>query len=222
LTITGREHVCIVHDHQTHPLVREGAPQKQDGNLPAGSNIWSQVPEWARHQDILTDQPSVVKKLDFDYIDNRIRPPKSLLTLNGHNIPFVNSIKYLCMIFDKRITRRLHVETVTRKANRTFIILYYLLKSDGLSTNSKLTLHKAIIRSIMTYACPTWKFAADTQLMKLRRLQNKVFHTTGKFARNTPIRDMHISFQISHVYDFITKLCEQQPKVIQNHDNNLV
>jgi hypothetical protein len=26
-----------------------------DSNLPKGSNIWSQVPEWARHQDIPTD-----------------------------------------------------------------------------------------------------------------------------------------------------------------------
>jgi hypothetical protein len=28
--------------------------QLSDSNVPAGSNIWSQVPEWARHQDILT------------------------------------------------------------------------------------------------------------------------------------------------------------------------
>jgi hypothetical protein len=34
----------------------------------------------------------------------------------------------------------------------------------------KLTLHKTLIRWIMTYACPAWEFATDTQLLKLQRL----------------------------------------------------
>jgi hypothetical protein len=37
------------------------------------------------------------------YFAHRIRPPESLLTLNGRNIPFVNSVKYLGVIFDKKI-----------------------------------------------------------------------------------------------------------------------
>jgi hypothetical protein len=41
----------------------------------------------------------------------------------------------------------------------------------------------------------------------------------GKFPRNTPIRNMHISLQIPYVYDFTTKLCKQQAKVIQHHEN---
>jgi hypothetical protein len=71
----------------------------------------------------------------------------------------------------------------------------------------------------MTYACPAWEFAADTHLIKLQCLQNKIICTIGKFSRNATIRDMHISFQIPYVYDFITKLCKQQAKVIQHHKN---
>jgi hypothetical protein len=32
----------------------------------------------------------------------------------------------------------------------------------------------------MTYACPAWELAADTHLLKLHRLQNKVLRTIGK------------------------------------------
>jgi hypothetical protein len=60
---------------------------------------------------------------------------------------------------------------------------------------------------------------ADTHLLKLQRLQNKVFRTTGNFAMRTPVRDLHVAFKISYVYDFITKLCRQQAEVIQNHHN---
>jgi hypothetical protein len=55
--------------------------------------------------------------------------------------------------------------------------------------------------------------------MKLQHLQNKVLRTIGKFSRNTLIHDIHISFQIPYVYDFKTKLCKQQAKVIQHHEN---
>jgi hypothetical protein len=57
------------------------------------------------------------------------------------------------------MTWKLRIESIETKAFRTFIRLYSLFKSERLSANIKLTLYKALIRSIMTYACSTWKFA---------------------------------------------------------------
>jgi hypothetical protein len=48
---------------------------------------------------------------------------------------------------------------------RTFISLYPLLKSESLSANTKLTLYKALIWSVMTYAFPGLEFAADSYLL---------------------------------------------------------
>jgi hypothetical protein len=74
----------------------------------------------------------------------------------------------------------------------------------------------------MTYTSPAWELAADTNLLKLQCLQNKVLRTIGNFPRRTPTRDLHLAFQIPFVYDYITKLCRQQAEVIQNHDNENV
>jgi hypothetical protein len=73
--------------------------------------------------------------------------------MNGRNIPFVNSAKYLGVIFDKRASWRLHIEMIETKAFRTFtsIRVYSVFKSERLSADIKLTLHKALIRSVMTY-----------------------------------------------------------------------
>jgi hypothetical protein len=60
------------------------------------------------------------------YFSHRNRPPDYLLTLNGRNIQFVNSVKYLGVIFDKRMTWRLHLEMIEVKAFRTFIIILYI------------------------------------------------------------------------------------------------
>jgi hypothetical protein len=47
-----------IYKRQTRPLVREGATQKQDRNCQI-INIWSWATDWARHQDLLIDWPSV-------------------------------------------------------------------------------------------------------------------------------------------------------------------
>jgi hypothetical protein len=60
---------------------------------------------------------------------------------------------------------------IEAKAFRIFIRSYSLFKSERLSANIKVTLHKTLVRSVMTYACPAWDFASDTRLMKLQRLQ---------------------------------------------------
>jgi hypothetical protein len=72
----------------------------------------------------------------------------------------------------------------------------------------------------MTYASPTWEFAANTHLLKLLRLQNKALRTIGNFPRCTPVLELHKAFNIPYIYDYITNyLCRQQAKVIRNHEN---
>jgi ribosome-binding factor A len=85
---------------------------------------------------------------------------------------------------------------IEAKAFSTFIRIYSSFKSERLSNNIKFTLHKALIRSIKTYVCPAWEFAADNHLLKLQRLQNKVLGNIGNFGRRTPVGDLHIVFKL--------------------------
>jgi hypothetical protein len=72
--------------------------------------------------------------------------------------------------------------------------------ADWLSVVMWLWLSKILIRSVMFYACPAWEFAADTHLLKLQRLRNKVFRIIGNFPRCTPVRDLHTAFNLPYVY----------------------
>jgi hypothetical protein len=125
----------------------------------------------------------------------------------------VNRVKYLGVIFDKKTTWRLHIEIIKANAFRTIIRVYPLFKSERLSAKIKLTLHKALIISVMTYACPVWEF---THLLQFRRLQNKVLRTTDKFPKCTPVLELHTASQVSYIYeyDYKTKFCRQQAEVI--------
>jgi hypothetical protein len=66
--------------------------------------------------------------------------------------------------------------------------------SERLSAKMKLTFHKALIRLVITYACPAWELAADTYLLKLRRLQNKVVRTIWKVSK------VHTSPRYAHSF----------------------
>jgi hypothetical protein len=176
------------------------------------------VAAWCKHWNIKINED----KTHAICFTRQNRPPDSLLKLNGRNIPFANSVKYLGVLFGKRMTWRLHIQMIEAKAFRTFIRIYSLFKSERLSANIKLTLHKALIRSVMTYAYPTWEFPAECHLLKLQRLQNKVLRTDANFPKRTAVCNMHKAFHIPYVYDYITKSCRQQAEVIKYHENKTV
>jgi hypothetical protein len=68
-------------------------------------------------------------------------------------------------------------------------------------------------------ACPTWDYAADAHLLKSQRLQNRVLRATGNLDRCTPVRELHVTFKIPYVYDYIIKLCTAKAEVTLNHVN---
>jgi hypothetical protein len=59
---------------------------------------------WCKHWNIKINQD----KTRAIYFTRRNRPPDSLLTLYGENIPFVNSVKYLGVLLGN--TWRLHIQ----------------------------------------------------------------------------------------------------------------
>jgi hypothetical protein len=79
-----------------------------------------------------------------------------------------------------------------------------------------------MMTSVTTNACPTWEYAADTHLLKLRRLQNRALRATGNLDRSTLASEMHVAFRIPYVYDYITTLYWTQAEVILNHRNLIV
>jgi hypothetical protein len=90
-------------------------------------------------------------KIQVIYVSRRLRVSEEVLQLNGRDIPIVNNVTYLGVIFDRRITWRHYIEETVAKVLRTYIRTYSLIRSSRLSTNIKHTLYKALIRAVMTY-----------------------------------------------------------------------
>jgi hypothetical protein len=108
------------------------------------------IETWCEHWNIKINEDKTQAMYFFD----RLRPPQAHITLKGWNIHCISHIKYLGLIFDK-ITMRLHTRITMIEGFRTFIRINSLFKSEHLSTNIKLIFRKALMRSVVTYACPT-------------------------------------------------------------------
>jgi uncharacterized protein YdgA (DUF945 family) len=118
----------------------------------------------------------------------RLRLPKDHLTLNGQNIPFVNHVKYLGVIFDKRFTWRLHIEMIKAKAFRTFIRIYSLFTSKRLNANIKVTLHSQISNDLFLSRLgisgrhPPLEIAVPTKQDSPQHWKFSKLHTDARFA----------------------------------------
>jgi hypothetical protein len=117
--------------------------------------------------------------------------PFSPLTLILHwtdgIFPSSNHVKYLGVIFDKRITWRLHIEMIEAKTFRTFIRICSLFKSERLSAYIKLIIDKTLIRSAMVYAVIRGRYlplniAAPAKQRSAQHWKFSKVHTGPRFA----------------------------------------
>jgi hypothetical protein len=171
------------------------------------------VKSWCERCNVKSDKG----KTQATSFYRRLGVPDDVLQLNGLDILFVNGVTYLDVTCDRRTTWRLHIERTIAKALRTHLRTYSVFRSERLSTNTKLMIDKALIRSVMIYACPTWKFVVDTHLLKLQCLQNRVFSSIGNLHRCMPVLELRVAFKIPYIYNYITDLCRTQAEVILNH-----
>jgi hypothetical protein len=95
------------------------------------------------------------------------------------------------------------IERNVAKAFCMYVRTCSLFKSGTLSTDIKIMLYKAQIRSVMTYTCPTWEYAASAHFLKLQRLHNRVLRAIGNLDRCTPVRGLHVDLKIPYMYDYV-------------------
>ena len=103
--------------------------------------------------------------------------------LFGQPIKLVNETRYLGVTLDKRLTWSKHIDQLRKKAAQRLGILGPLLnRRSGLSIRNGVLLYKQLIRPMMGYACPVWRFSARSHIRKLQVLQSKCL----RIATNGP------------------------------------
>jgi hypothetical protein len=96
------------------------------------------------------------------------------------------------------------MEKIEVKAFSIFIRIYSLFKNDRLNASIKLTLHKTLIRSIIT--CCTWELVIDTKLLKLQVYKTR-FSAPMEIFEGAHWSENCTRLSTFHIYAIIQQNC---------------
>jgi hypothetical protein len=116
---------------------------------------------------------NVSKSTAMLFTRRHIQKPRPV-QLFGEPILWVDAARYLGVILDTRLTWSSHVDQVRKKAVQRMGVLGPLQhRRNGLSKGNGILLYKQLIRLMMDYGCPVWRFAARSHVKKLQVIQSK-------------------------------------------------
>ena len=120
--------------------------------------------------------------------------------INSNPIYWKDSIKYLGVYLDKRLTFKTHINKLSVKCENIFRTLYcFLNRKSKLNFKNKLLLYKALILPNITYASPVWSNGADCHKLTLQRIQNKFLKAILKVPPRYRTAQLHIDCNISTI-----------------------
>ena len=96
------------------------------------------------------------------------------VTINNIPIPNKDTVRYLGMILDRRMTWKRHIADKSKQLKSKLKKFYWLIgKRSNLNVQSKITLYKAILKPVWIYGIRLWGTGSNSNIEILQRLQSK-------------------------------------------------
>lgn len=131
-----------------------------------------------------TLSPSKSKSIIFSRKRNVVPPP---ITFNGNAITYEDSVKYLGVIFDKKLSWKQQTNNTVSKCQNGINIMKSLSKTTwGAESLTMLLIYKAIIRPHIDYSATLILPGNKTILTKLERIQFQALRIAIGAMRSSP------------------------------------
>lgn len=164
-------------------------------------------------------------KSNWIIINPSIQPsPQDILcsdtTVNNITIPLLNTVKYLDLNLDKRLTWNNHIKSKRITLNfRAHTLKVLLIKNKFTKINIKLQIHKALLKSIWTYGLQFWGPAKKTNLNKIQTFQNITLHKITNIPPYVSNLTLHKDLRMKIIKDAATLVYRRFFSKLKNHQN---
>ncbi|GBN59803.1 putative RNA-directed DNA polymerase from transposon X-element [Araneus ventricosus] len=115
------------------------------------------------------------------------------LKLNSKIIPFINEIRFLGVVFDKKLSFLPHVKQLRKKCEKSLNILKVLSTTAwGADRVSMLKIYKATILSKLDYGCTIYGSARKSVLQKLDPVHHTALRLCSGAFRTSPVKSLYV------------------------------
>ena len=119
--------------------------------------------------------------------------PDPLLLLNGTPIPVVDQIKFLGLIFDKKLSFVPHLQFLRKKCMKALNLLRVVSHTRwGSDEQTLLHLYRSLIRSKLDYGAVIYGSARKSYLQILEPIQNQALRLCLGAFRTSPVTSLHV------------------------------
>lgn len=129
------------------------------------------------------------------------------LRLDGNDIEWQKSIKYLGCHLDSRLTQIEHIDETLKKTDISIRSLYPMIhRGSGMDTHIKVLIYKLYIRPILSYASPMISMASKTQRKRLQVKENKILRLLLDKPYDYNTLELRKEANIISLDDFMVKI----------------
>ncbi|GBN35890.1 putative RNA-directed DNA polymerase from transposon X-element, partial [Araneus ventricosus] len=108
-------------------------------------------------------------------------------------IPIVDDIRFLGVIFDRKLTFLPHILHLRKKCERSLNILKVLSRTSwGADRTSLLRIYQAVILSSMDYGCMVYGSARATVLRRLNTIHHSALRICSGAFRTSPVESLYV------------------------------
>src|SRR6218665_507431 len=117
---------------------------------------------------------------------NKNKIPKINIKIGNENIKMDNNAKFLGVIFDRKLSWKLHIDYILKKCKKRLNLLRALTGYHwGASKKSLLGIYKALIRSVIDYGDVAYSCASKSNLDKISVIQTEALRICCGAPRGT-------------------------------------
>jgi hypothetical protein len=142
--------------------------------------------------------------------------------INQTVIPQVETVKYLGIHFDRRLTWKIHVSTKRKQLDhKTQEIKWLIGRHSPLSLENKILIYKTVLKPVWTYGFELWGCASHSNIEIIQRYQSKLLLTITNAPWYVTNHNLHADLHIPYVSKVFQERIATHRTTIASHPNPL-
>jgi hypothetical protein len=143
--------------------------------------------------------------------------------INQAVIPQAETVKYLGIHFNRRLTLKNHVSTKRKQLDHKSREITWLIgRHSPLSFENKILIYKTVLKPVSTYGIELWGCASNSNIEIIQRYQLKLLRTITNAPCYVTNQTLHSDLHIPYVRKIFEERIATHRTTIASHPNPLM